>query len=117
MISFEFVFIVHLMVNLLEKTNTLLVGLQQKSQNMGNLVTMSKVAKDDLKKYKDDDGLEELLGVVTAFCIKDDIFVPKMLVLARYQRRVNGQPKIYYHYFRCDLFSVVLIFLSFHINK
>ncbi|KAI5657293.1 hypothetical protein M9H77_26086 [Catharanthus roseus] len=77
--QFEFVFIAHLMVDVLAKTNTLSMYLQQKTQNIVTTVWMIKTVKDELKEYRnDDDCWEELLGVVTAFCTKNDIFVPNM---------------------------------------
>ncbi|KAI5654347.1 hypothetical protein M9H77_31534 [Catharanthus roseus] len=50
--------------------------LQQRNQNIVTAVRMIKIIKKDLKKYRnDDDYWEELLGVVTVFCIKNDIFM------------------------------------------
>ncbi|KAI5656344.1 hypothetical protein M9H77_25137 [Catharanthus roseus] len=73
--QFEFVFIAHLMVDVLVETNTLSMCLQQKTQNIVTAVRMIKTVNDELKKYRnDDDCWEELLGVVTAFCTKNDMF-------------------------------------------
>ncbi|KAI5669208.1 hypothetical protein M9H77_19061 [Catharanthus roseus] len=50
--------------------------LQQRTQNIVTAVRMIQTIKEDLKKYRnDDDYWEELLGVVTAFCIKYNIFL------------------------------------------
>ncbi|KAI5683394.1 hypothetical protein M9H77_04622 [Catharanthus roseus] len=78
--------------------------LQQRTQNIVTAVQMIETIKEDLKKYiNDDDYWEELLGVVTAFCIKNDIFVPNMQDplpgRARLYRSVDRQPKTYYHFF------------------
>ncbi|KAI5660706.1 hypothetical protein M9H77_20029 [Catharanthus roseus] len=79
--QFEFVFIAQLMVNVLAKTNTMSKCLQQRTQNIDTVVRMIQTIKEDLKKYgNDDDYWEELLGVVTAFCIKNDIFVLDFIV-------------------------------------
>ncbi|KAI5649931.1 hypothetical protein M9H77_35936 [Catharanthus roseus] len=57
-----------LMVNVLAKTNTLSMCLQQRTQNIVTAIRMIKTIKEDLKKYRnDDDYWEELLGVVIAF--------------------------------------------------
>ncbi|KAI5658990.1 hypothetical protein M9H77_27783 [Catharanthus roseus] len=106
---FEFVFIAQLMVNVLAKTNTLSMWLQQRTQNIVTTVRMIKTIKEELKNYRnDDDHWEELLGVVTAFCIKNDIFVSNMQDplsgRARLYRSVDGQPKTYYYFFRRDIF-------------
>ncbi|KAI5649523.1 hypothetical protein M9H77_35528 [Catharanthus roseus] len=113
--QFEFVFIAQLMVNVLAKTNTLSMCLQQRTQNIVTAIRMIKTVKEDLKKYRnDDDYWEELLGVVTAFCVKHDIFVPNMQDplpgQARLYRSVDGQPKTYYHFFRRDIFFEVINF-------
>ncbi|XP_076955846.1 uncharacterized protein LOC143630822 [Bidens hawaiensis] len=52
--NFEFVFIAHLMVNLLRKTNDLSQALQLKNQNIGNAVQLIEDMKYDIKKYRDD---------------------------------------------------------------
>ncbi|KAI5663872.1 hypothetical protein M9H77_23195 [Catharanthus roseus] len=79
--QFEFVFIAYLIVDVLTETNTLSMYLQQKTQNIVTDVRMTKTVKDELKKYiNDDDCWEELLGVVTAFCTKNDIFVLDLIV-------------------------------------
>ncbi|KAI5677467.1 hypothetical protein M9H77_08417 [Catharanthus roseus] len=114
--QFEFVFIAQLMVHVLAKTNTLSMCLQQRTQNIVTAIQMIKTVKEDLKKYRnDDDYWEELLGVVTAFCVKHDIFVPNMQDplpgRARLYRSVDGQPKTYYHFFRRDIFFEVLDFI------
>ncbi|KAI5654154.1 hypothetical protein M9H77_31341 [Catharanthus roseus] len=113
--QFEFVFIAHLLVDVLAETNTLSMCLQQKTQNIVTAVWMIKTVKDELKKYRnDDDCWEELLGVVTAFRTKNDIFVPNMqdpklgLGRAKLYKSVDGQPKTYYHFFRREIFFKVL---------
>ncbi|KAI5649269.1 hypothetical protein M9H77_35274 [Catharanthus roseus] len=79
--QFEFVFIAHLMVDVLAETNRLSMYLQQKTQNIVTTIRKIKTVKDELKKYRnDDDCWEELLGVVTAFCTKNDIFVLNLIV-------------------------------------
>ncbi|XP_076915661.1 uncharacterized protein LOC143575091 [Bidens hawaiensis] len=75
--NFEFVFIAHLMVNLLRKTNDLSQALQLKNQNIGNTVRLIEDMKYDIKKYKDD-GWEELMNEVTTFCSKNEINMPNM---------------------------------------
>ncbi|KAI5678195.1 hypothetical protein M9H77_09145 [Catharanthus roseus] len=109
--QFEFVFIAYLMVDVFAETNTLSMCLQQKTQNIVTAVRMIKTVMDELKKYRnDDDCWEELLGVVTAFCTKNDIFVPNMQNpkpgrgRAKLYRSVDGQSKTYYHFFHREIF-------------
>ncbi|XP_076907547.1 uncharacterized protein LOC143564038 [Bidens hawaiensis] len=75
--NFEFVFIAHLMVNLLRKTNDLSQALQLKNQNISNAVRLIEDMKYDIKKYRDD-GWVELLNEVTTFCSKNEIYMPNM---------------------------------------
>ncbi|KAI5678521.1 hypothetical protein M9H77_09471 [Catharanthus roseus] len=109
--QFEFVFIAHLMVDVLAETNTLSMCLQQKIQNIVTAVRMIKTVKDELKKYEnDDDCWEELLGVVTAFCTKNNIFVSNMQDPKpsrgqdKLYRIVDGQPKSYNYFFLREIF-------------
>ncbi|KAI5682111.1 hypothetical protein M9H77_03339 [Catharanthus roseus] len=115
MLQFEFVFIAHLMVTVLAKTYTLSMYLPQRTQNIVTSVRMIKTINDELKKYRNDnDCWEELLCIVTAFCTKNDIFVPNMQdpILgrgrAKLYRSIDGQLKTYYHFFRRDIFFEVL---------
>ena len=73
MLSFEFVFIAHLMLNLLVITKALSAALQQNTQNICNAVALITAVKDDLKQYRED-GWENLLGIVTTFCFEKNIF-------------------------------------------
>lgn len=90
-------YITHLMVRLLVKISALSAALQQKNQNIGNVVMLITTMKNDLKKYMDDDAWENLFGVVTTFCLEKDIFVPNMedamLGHIRAERKVYGEPK------------------------
>ncbi|KAI5662701.1 hypothetical protein M9H77_22024 [Catharanthus roseus] len=93
--QFEFVLIAHLMVNVLAETNTLSICLQQKTQNIVTVVWMIKTVNDELKKYRnDDDCWEELLGVVTAFCTKNDIFVLDFIVKEMDDRFTESNTKL-----------------------
>ncbi|KAI5654373.1 hypothetical protein M9H77_31560 [Catharanthus roseus] len=65
--------------------------LQQRTQNIVTAVRMIKTIKEDLEKnINDDDYWEELLCVVTAFCIKNDIFVPNMQILYQAELDYTG---------------------------
>ncbi|XP_021980354.1 uncharacterized protein LOC110876491 [Helianthus annuus] len=75
--NFEFVFIAHLMLNLLRKTNDLSQALQLKNQNICSVVRLIEDTKYDINKYRDD-GWEELIKEVTIFCAQNEIHMPNM---------------------------------------
>ncbi|XP_076903024.1 uncharacterized protein LOC143557965 [Bidens hawaiensis] len=98
--NFEFVFVGHLMLNLLRKTNDLSQALQLKNQNIGNAVRLIEDVKHDIKKYRDE-GWEELMKEVTSFCSQNEIHVPNMeeVIPSRVRRTVNDEPQTYLHHF------------------
>ncbi len=53
-LSFKFVFALHLMKNILEITNELLIVLQKKIQDIINAMTLVKVSKQGLQMMRDD---------------------------------------------------------------
>ncbi|XP_076912635.1 uncharacterized protein LOC143571005 [Bidens hawaiensis] len=116
--NFEFVFIAHLMVNLLRKTNDLSQALQLKNQNIGNAVRLIEDMKYDIKKYRDD-GWEELMNEVTTFCSKNEINMPNMedLIPGRVKRTIDDEPQTYLHRFRADIFYQVVDLLLNEMNE
>ncbi|CAH9118732.1 unnamed protein product [Cuscuta europaea] len=112
MASYDFVFIAHFMLQLLGKTNVLSKELQQKNQNIGNVVDLVKTVKTDLEKYRNDYGWDLLIEEVATFCSKHDIDVPNMMDVkpgrVKRQKTIDGSPKTYYHYFHVDIFLEVI---------
>ncbi|XP_022041659.2 zinc finger MYM-type protein 1-like [Helianthus annuus] len=116
--NFEFVFIGHLMLNLLRMTNDLSQALQLKNQNIGNAVRLIEDMKYDLKKYRDD-GWEELMKEVTTFCSQNEIHMPNMedVIPGRVRRTIDDEPQTYLHRFRADIFYQVVDLLLNEMNE
>ncbi|KAK9705087.1 hypothetical protein RND81_07G033000 [Saponaria officinalis] len=102
MTSFEFVLVLHIMIQILGITNDLCQALQRKSQDILNdmhLVSNTKILIQNLR----DDGWENLLQQVLLFCNNHDIEVPNMEDHYIYGRERFRQPKdrvTNLHYFR-----------------
>ncbi|XP_076916978.1 uncharacterized protein LOC143576860 [Bidens hawaiensis] len=116
--NFEFVFVGHLMLNLLRKMNDLSQALQLKNQNIGNAIRLIKDVKYDIKKYRDE-GWEELMKEVTSFCSQNEIHMPNMedVIPDRVRRTVDDEPQTYLHRFRVDLFYQVVYLLLNEMNE
>ncbi|XP_065876224.1 uncharacterized protein [Euphorbia lathyris] len=109
MVSFEFVFVTKLMLNILGMTNELSQILQVKDQNLGNAIRMIEVVKINLKEFRED-GWDNLLKEVTDFCTAREIHVPTMedVIQCRARRLIDGAQKTYDHHFRVETFFRVI---------
>jgi hypothetical protein len=70
--SFEFIFILHLMKEIMGITDVLCQVLQQKSQDILNVVHSVSIAKKLIKKLRDD-GWDNLLENIVSFSKKSEI--------------------------------------------
>jgi len=109
--SFEFVFYLHLMLNILTITNVLSNALQLKDQDTVNAVNCVRSTRSHLDKVRRD-GLEQILGEVYAFCDEHDI--PKLKMDEPYidptrPRKKSGITNK--HHFQVDYFNEVLDWL------
>jgi glycine cleavage system regulatory protein len=77
LISFDFAFILHIMKNVMGITDVLCQALQQKSQDILNVMHFVTTTKTLIQKLRDDDW-ETLLEEVTSFYKHQDIEVPDM---------------------------------------
>ncbi|KAJ1255625.1 hypothetical protein BS78_K180300 [Paspalum vaginatum] len=75
--SFDFVFILHLMIELLSMTDMLSRALQRKDQDIVEAMHLISGVKDSLQDMRDN-GWEPLLKRVKTFCAKNEIEVPDM---------------------------------------
>jgi len=75
--SFDFVFIMHLMIELLSTTDSLSKALQRKDQDIVEAMNLIMDVRDRLQDMRDN-GWEPLLKKVKLFCDKNDIKVPNM---------------------------------------
>ncbi|GMI80090.1 hypothetical protein like AT1G19260 [Hibiscus trionum] len=106
MTSFEFVFILHLMIDLLSITNDLSQALQRKSQDILNALCLVSSAKKLIQRFREE-GWDSLLEKVTMFCDKHNIEIPDMNAPYKGGR---GRPRLQRdaisvkHHYRVDIF-------------
>ncbi|KAK9057158.1 hypothetical protein SSX86_024525 [Deinandra increscens subsp. villosa] len=108
--SFEFVFILHLMKEIMGKTDALSQALQKKSQDILNAMDQVSVAKVSLDTMRND-GWDNFLKDVPFFCEKHQVNVPDMkspYVSTNYRPRRNDLQITFGHYYRADLFISTL---------
>ncbi|KAI4300004.1 hypothetical protein L6164_033424 [Bauhinia variegata] len=84
--SFEFVFILLLMKNILGITHELSQALQRSDQDIVNAMKLVTVSKQKLQDIRDD-GWHSLLNEVSLFCEKHNIDIPNMNDIFRTQGR------------------------------
>ncbi|XP_028118402.1 uncharacterized protein LOC114315969 [Camellia sinensis] len=89
--SFEFVFIVHLMRDIIGTTDDLCQALQRKSQDILNAMHLVSTTKALVQKYRED-GWISLLENVQLFCGKYDIDIHDMS--AHYTSELNNRFKV-----------------------
>ncbi|KAH1253466.1 hypothetical protein GmHk_04G010119 [Glycine max] len=75
--SFDFIFMLYLMVEILVFTNDLSVALQKRDQDLLNALSLVKATKEELQEMRND-GWEELISKVMENCNKHDIDVPDL---------------------------------------
>ncbi|XP_019264604.1 PREDICTED: zinc finger MYM-type protein 1-like [Nicotiana attenuata] len=90
-LTFEVVFMLHLMRTVLAITNELNAAFQKQEQDIANAMLLVGVAKDQLQTLRKE-GWNSLIDEVSKFCIKYDIFIPKFdelyVIPGRSRRRV-----------------------------
>ena len=82
LIFYDFVFIVHLMIKILQNANTLCQALQQKSQNIVSALKLVSIIKRVLQTYRED-VWHTFIEKVKLFCEQYDILIPNMDALMR----------------------------------
>ena len=109
MLSFDFIFSLHLMRSLLGITDELSKALQRKDQDIVNAMSLVKVCKQRLQMIRDT-RWDSFFEQVSNFCGKYEIIVPNMedtfVTRGRSRRRVQEITNL--HHFRVDLFYVVI---------
>ncbi|XP_060195458.1 uncharacterized protein LOC132624746 [Lycium barbarum] len=104
--EFEFVFILHLMFNILLFTNELNKALQKKDQDFVNAMEFLNLAKIRLQKMRESE-LESLMDDVYSFCGKHENVIPKMDDdYPRSKRKRSGIS--YLHHFHVEVFYAVI---------
>ncbi|XP_057428396.1 uncharacterized protein LOC130721834 [Lotus japonicus] len=107
--SFEFAFILKLMLKLFGITNELSKTLQQKDLNIVLAMELVLVVKARLKTLRDS-GWDELFGDVQEFCGHQCIPVPNMdeEIPVRGRSRKEGRTITNLHYYRVEIFYVAI---------
>jgi hypothetical protein len=108
MMSFDFVFILHLMKELMGITDLLCKKLQLKSQDIVNAmdnVTTTKKLIQNLREH----GWDNLITDVTCFCNKQGIIVPNLEdFYADFIRSRSANETTVEHHYRYDIFTVAI---------
>ncbi|XP_023731068.1 uncharacterized protein LOC111878805 [Lactuca sativa] len=106
--SFDFVFCLHLMVDILGVTNHLNTTLQRKDQDIVNAMNQVSNSKKAIQEIRDV-GWEPLLGNVTLFCNKHDVRIVDMEdeYYDGFSCRKGSQVNNLHHYY-VDVFKAVI---------
>ena len=108
MMSFDFVFILHVMKELMGITDLLCKKLQQKTQDIVNAMDDVATTKKLIQSLRDH-GWSALLNDVTSFCIKQGIQVPNMNAFyADYIRSPAENELSVEHHYKYDIFTVAI---------
>ncbi|QHO07770.1 Zinc finger MYM-type protein [Arachis hypogaea] len=108
LLSFEFVFTLHLMKEIMGITNVLCQALQQQSQDILNAMHIVSTSKLLLQKLRDG-GWCNFLANVKDFCEKHEIEVPNMSAQYVFGRGRSRQPSVTVeHHYRIDVFLATI---------
>ncbi|KAL5752940.1 hypothetical protein ACOSQ2_023447 [Xanthoceras sorbifolium] len=108
--SFEFIFILHLMKEIMEFTNILCQALQQKSQDISNAMHLVSITKALIQNIRED-GWESLLENVNSFCSMYEIDVPNMsdrYLMGRGRSSYKKEHITIEHHYRVEIFTVTI---------
>ncbi|XP_042065212.1 uncharacterized protein LOC121808683 [Salvia splendens] len=116
--SFEFVFVLHLMKQILGITHELSQVLQKKDQYIVNAMNLVKVAKSRLQIMREKDW-DVLLADVSKFCSKYELDVLDMEdeFVARKKGRRRAEKMKNLHYYRVELFCSVIDLQAQELNQ
>ncbi|XP_077222098.1 uncharacterized protein LOC143855937 [Tasmannia lanceolata] len=108
--SFDFIFNIYLMKNILGITNELSQDLQKRDQEIVNAMILVKIAMRRLEAMRTDEAFDTLLKEVFIFCDKQNIVVPNMddMFVPRGRSRRNIEEKKNIHHYRIELFYPVI---------
>ncbi|XP_023736319.1 uncharacterized protein LOC111884237 [Lactuca sativa] len=108
--SFEFVFILQLMKEVMGKIDILSQVLQKESQDILNVMELVSTTKESLNDFRNN-GWDSLFAQVKLFCEKHQVDMPDMkapYTSTRYQPRKNDNHVTFEHFYRVDLFTSIL---------
>ncbi|XP_020684073.1 zinc finger MYM-type protein 1-like [Dendrobium catenatum] len=106
---FDFIFIMHLMIDILGITNELSQSLQRKDQDIENKMKLVQISKQRLQLLREN-GWNALLDEVSHFCGVFEVVIPNMNEIYKTHRRSvkRGEDKTNLHHYRVDLFYTVV---------
>ncbi|KAL5828314.1 hypothetical protein ACOSQ4_020111 [Xanthoceras sorbifolium] len=108
--SFEFIFILHLMKEIMGFTDILCQALQQKSQDISNAMHLVSTTKALIQNMRED-GWESLLKNVNSFCSRYEIDVPNMsdrYLMGRGRSSHKKEHITIEHHYRVEIFTVTI---------
>ncbi|PKU84132.1 hypothetical protein MA16_Dca027552 [Dendrobium catenatum] len=107
--SFDFIFTMHLMIDMLGITNELSQSLQRKDQDIENAMKLVQISKQRLQLLREN-GWNALLAEVSRFCGVFEVVVPNMNETNKTRRRAvrRGEEITNLHHYRADLFYTVV---------
>ena len=108
--SFEFVFVLCMMREMLEITKQLGQALQKKSQDIVNAIRLVQTTK-VLEKMRSDDGWETFFCQVVEFCMNHDILIPNMeetYILRGGRARRQPEHFTKERYYRVEIFRATI---------
>ncbi|KAI0497630.1 hypothetical protein KFK09_020863 [Dendrobium nobile] len=107
--SFDFIFMMYLMIAILGITNELSQSLQRKDQDIENAMKLVQISKQRLQLLREN-GWNGLLDEVSHFCVVFEVVIPNMDETYKTRRRSvrGGEDKTNLHHYRVDLFYTVV---------
>ncbi|XP_039143952.1 zinc finger MYM-type protein 1-like [Dioscorea cayenensis subsp. rotundata] len=116
--SFEFIFILHMMIKVLGLTNDLSNALQQKDQNIVNAMGLIVTVKELMQDLREN-GWGIFLEEVKSFFVAMSVSVPNMedSIPVRGRSRRGGQLVTYYHHYHAEIFIAVIDLLTTEMNN
>lgn len=109
---------VHMMKTIFGLANQLNIALQKKDQDIVNAISLVKQTKERLQQMRED-GWESLLNLVTCFCDKNKIGVPKMEdeYLTRGKKKRNKVYTTNINHFRVEVFFAIIDLQTQELNN
>ncbi|XP_042059676.1 uncharacterized protein LOC121804217 [Salvia splendens] len=112
MVSYDFVFILHLMIELLGTTNDLSTILQFGDQNIVQATSLIDTTKRTLRDLREN-GWNEFLGQVEEFCVANSIDVISMNDAINHRVRMKRDGRVTnYHHYKLEIYCQVLDLLT-----
>ncbi|KAM7482737.1 hypothetical protein LguiB_007320 [Lonicera macranthoides] len=119
MTSFEFVFILHLLNEIMGITHILCQALQQKSQDIVNAMQLVSTTKKLLQRLRET-GWNSFFQKVQSFCEQHGIEIPNMDASYKVGTRRSCQQRdsiTVYHHYQVDIFNAAIDFQIVELNR